>query len=53
MENKNKKAIHITSVDYNLWMAVKNEAMKRGIKANAMWIKILQSGAKRLKIAIE
>jgi hypothetical protein len=50
MESDKKKAIHVKGIEFDTWKAIKNAAMDRGITANDLWLKVIQSGAKRLKI---
>lgn len=41
---------NVKGVDFELHKAIKNRAMDKGITANDVYLKIIKSGAKRLKI---
>lgn len=49
-EIKNTVAMHISGVPVDTRYAIKVEAAKRGISMNELLLKVLQSGAKRMKI---
>jgi hypothetical protein len=53
MENRKKKAVHVTGLDVDLWKAIKKAALDRGVTANQLYLKIIQSGTKRLRIVTE
>ncbi len=50
MEIKETIRTSIRDIDSELYKAIKMEALKRGIRVNDMVLKVLESGAKRLKI---
>lgn len=53
MPNKKTVPIHVTGVSEATHAAVKQAAAKRRISINNLWLKIIYSGCKRLKIEIE
>ncbi len=50
MNGKNTTGTNIKGIDKDLHTAIKVEAIARGMRINDLYLKIIQSGAKRLKI---
>ncbi len=50
METKEITTTSIKNLDLELHKAIKVEATKRNVRVNDLYLKIIQSGAKRLNI---
>lgn len=53
MGTKNTGRVTIRDINPSLRKAIKKEAVDRGILVNDLYLKIIESGAKRLRIVIE
>jgi hypothetical protein len=50
MSDKNTVGTNVKGIDKDLHNAIKVEAIARNITVNDLYLKVVQSGAKRLKI---
>jgi hypothetical protein len=50
MDNQDTLAIHVKGVNRKTHAAIKGEAARRNIKQEVLYVKVIESGARRLKI---